>query len=107
MLQSAFTGLKADIQPLLQIRASTDADHVGTRHRSPYAKLPSNTLLQPCTTPVRATIMVFDDVLTTGKHFQVAHDLLVAALPNIRFVGLFLTRCRISAQRSKFSPQLD
>jgi hypothetical protein len=52
---------------------------------------------------VRPTIIVFDDVLTGGKDFRVASDLLNAEYPQARILGLFLARRYFSAQSIGFS----
>jgi hypothetical protein len=102
MLTQAFVGLKADIQPLLQASASTHADHLRGQ-RTTLSELLENTVLLPCQKPVRPTIIVLDDVLTSGKHFRVASDLLNAEYPQARIVGLFLARRYFSAQSLGFS----
>jgi hypothetical protein len=42
---------------------------------------------------VRPQIMVFDDVLNSGKHFKVAQQLLSQRFPDASIVGVFLARC--------------
>jgi hypothetical protein len=103
MLQQGFSGLRFDMQPLLQTRQSTAADHESGGQRATYAELLANTVLLPCSTPARPTIVVLDDVLTSGKHFRVASDLLTSAFPNARVVGLFLARRYFSAENLGFS----
>ncbi len=42
---------------------------------------------------VRPQIMVFDDVLNSGKHFKVAQRLLAQRFPGTPIIGVFLARC--------------
>jgi hypoxanthine-guanine phosphoribosyltransferase len=42
---------------------------------------------------VRPQIMVFDDVLNSGKHIKVAQQLLLQRFPAASIVGVFLARC--------------
>jgi predicted amidophosphoribosyltransferase len=43
-------------------------------------------------TPVRPEIVLFDDVLTSGKHYKAAKTRLRGALPNHPLIGLFVAR---------------
>ena len=45
-------------------------------------------LLEGC----RPTIVVVDDMLTTGAHFRAAKSVIVQALPEATVIGLFLVR---------------
>ncbi len=42
--------------------------------------------------PAPRTIGLFDDVLTTGAHFRAASNILKAAYPGVRIIGLFIAR---------------
>ncbi len=73
-LRLAFAGLDADIRPLLRQRASTVADHCSRGCRMGFGELLELTELDPgeLKRPLRALVVLFDDVLTSGKHLAVA-----------------------------------
>jgi len=43
---------------------------------------------------LRPTIAIFDDILTTGRHFRAAQALISKYRPDARFMGLFIARVR-------------
>jgi hypothetical protein len=94
-LHCAFDGYKADIRLLLRQTVSTVADHRSGDDRIDYERLLQITTLDPqcLVTPVRPVVVLFDDVLTTGKHYKVAKTRIREALPNQPIVGIFVARC--------------
>jgi hypothetical protein len=94
-LQLAFEGYRADIRPLLRQTVSTVADHLSGDGRITYEKLLEITALDPrhLRTPLRRTLVLFDDVLTTGKHYKVAKACIRQAFPEQEIVGIFVARC--------------
>ena len=92
VLQRAFSGWQFDVQPILRVRRSMRADHEGTDRMTHDELLALTELLRPAQ-PLRATIIVLDDVVNSGKHFKVAKSLLSAAYPTATIFGLFLARC--------------
>ncbi len=94
-LVSAFHGYDADIRLLLRQNGSTESDHTASGRLSPEAL---DALLQIDTVrlaerPLRQSIVLFDDLLTTGKHFKCCErrlrDVVPAAVP---IVGVFVAR---------------
>ncbi len=92
VLQRAFSGWQCDVQPILRVRRSMRADHESTDRMTHDELLALTEPLRPAQ-PLRATIIVLDDVLNSGKHFKVAKSLLSAANPTAAIFGLFLARC--------------
>ncbi|HTY48830.1 MAG TPA: hypothetical protein VMB48_03970 [Steroidobacteraceae bacterium] len=94
VLRAAFQGWAADIRPLIGQRCSTAADHE-TAGRSKLTELLALSHLDEAAAvqPPRPYLVVFDDVLTSGKHFKVAQRLLAARFPQCAVLGLFLARC--------------
>jgi len=92
VLQRAFSGWQSDVQPILRVRHSMAADHESAE-RMTHDDLLALTEALPPRNPLRRTIVVFDDVLNSGKHFKVAQTLLSAANPDAAILGLFLARC--------------
>jgi hypothetical protein len=94
VLQKAFTGSKVDIRPLLVQSRSTAADHE-TPERQRFEELLAVTRIDEAIigAGVRPQIMVFDDVLNSGKHFKIAQQLLRQRFPETSVVAVFLARC--------------
>ena len=94
LLQAAFTGFSADIRPMLELAASTPADHESSDRLS-HAALHELTRINEAyaVTPPRPNIAVVDDVLNSGKHFKVAQELLSQRFPGIPVIGIFIARC--------------
>lgn len=93
-LREAFLGYAADIRPMLRQTRSTQADHLSGGGRRRYQELLDITELDPVflTTPPRAEIVLFDDVLTSGKHFKVAKTRVLQWRPGHPVLGLFIAR---------------
>lgn len=94
-LTSAFSGYNADIRPLLRQIQSVDADHRSGRNRIGFDDLLSITEIDrtQLQTSLRQQVVLFDDVLTSGKHFKVAQTRIHAMFPEQSIVGLFVARC--------------
>jgi len=104
-LRRAFTAYDCDVRPLLYQVCSTVSDHAGG------ARLGSDTLhallrLDSAALrgrPIRQSIVLFDDVLTSGKHFKCCERRLREALPCTPIAGVFLMRRVLSPPR-RFAP---
>ncbi len=94
-LRRAFEGYRADIRPLLRQTLSTAADHRSGADRVKYERLLEITELDPqqLVTALRPVVVLFDDVLTTGKHYRVAKTRIRQASPEQPIVALFVARC--------------
>lgn len=94
VLTGAFQGFSADIRSLLIQTRSTTADHE-TSERQKFEQLLEVTRIDETAVRagVRSQIMVFDDVLNSGKHFRVALQRLGERFPNTPVIGVFLARC--------------
>ncbi len=107
-LHCAFAGYKADIRLLLRQTVSTAADHCSGDERIDYEQLLQITTLDPryLVTPLRPVVVLFDDVLTTGKHYKVAKTRIREAVPNQQIVGVFVARCvHVSESRIRAAPR--
>lgn len=94
-LARAFAGYDADVRCLLRQTSSTEADHQSGSRISPdalfallqvdHALLGSHAL--------RGSLVLFDDLLTTGKHFKSCERRLREVVPaEVPIVGLFVAR---------------
>ncbi len=93
-LRLAFSGLDADIRPLLRQRASTRADHLSGARRSTFSELLAITELDPqqLREPLRPLVVLFDDVLTSGKHVCVAKVRIQEAFPAQAIISVLVAR---------------
>lgn len=96
-LAAAFDGFDADIRPILRQTESVEADHDPNHDRISPERLSEiievdEALLNSM--DVRSNgIVLFDDVLTTGKHFRCCTDKIKHYLPDVRIIGIFVARC--------------
>jgi len=95
-LRLAFAGYRADIRLLLRQTASTPADHLSADERISFEDLLKITVVDPrhLATALRPVIVLFDDVLTTGKHYKVAKTRIREVFPEQPILGVFVARCR-------------
>ncbi len=93
-LQLAFGGYDVDVRSLLCQTCSTASDHAGPVRLSEQALLQILRIdeVQLAQSPVRGRVVLFDDVLTSGKHFKCCERRLREALPNVPIAGVFLMR---------------
>ena len=93
-LRRAFDGYAADIRLLLRQRTSTCSDHCSGGDRRSYERLLEITQLDPgcLVTPLRPVVVLFDDVLTSGKHYKVARTRIREAFPEQPIVAVFVAR---------------
>jgi hypothetical protein len=94
-LAKAFSGYDADVRSLLRQSLSTEADHNSGSRLTPdalYALIElDNSVLNAL--PLRQTIVLFDDVLTTGKHFKCCERRLREFVPtHVPIEGVFIAR---------------
>jgi hypothetical protein len=95
-LNLAFTGYNVDIRALLHQTESTGADHSSSGDRiSPEALYEVMQVNQHAlvSKPMHPYVFLFDDVLTTGKHFKCCERLLREVLSTeTQITGLFVAR---------------
>lgn len=94
-LNAAFIGYSVDIRAVLRQAESTGADHSSDYRITPdalYAVMQVDHQVLN-STPVHRDVFLFDDVLTTGKHFKCCKRRLRDVLPaDHRISGLFVAR---------------
>lgn len=93
-LKLAFAGLDADIRPLLRQRASTPADHRSRGCRIRFGELLELTELDPAELkrPLRSLVVLFDDVLTSGKHLAVGRVRIREVFPEQAIIAVAIAR---------------
>ncbi len=104
-LALAFRDYDVDLRRLLFQAQSTPADHLGST-RLTAAALLGNLCLDVASLqqrPLRQTIYLFDDVLTTGKHYKCCERRLRDVVPQAPICGVFLLRRALSRRwRGRF-----
>ena len=93
MLAVATQGLQADVRELVRQQASTEAAHLSDVRPTP-AQLAANYVIDEAAAggPPPTVIGVFDDLLTTGCHFQAMKATLAARFPEVPILGMFIAR---------------
>ena len=93
-LNLAFAGTAADVRPLLIQTNNAIADHESNERMSMSDLLDMVRVDErQLTQPPRATIILVDDVLTSGKHFKACKQRVIENLPNWDIFGVFVARC--------------
>lgn len=87
---------KLDIRRLITQKQSLSADHeatlTGTARKS-IEELRSNyVFIDSLAADIKPIICIFDDVLTTVRHYRAMSDLLTEKFPDRRIIGVFLAR---------------
>jgi predicted amidophosphoribosyltransferase len=95
IMAKAFNDYDADIRPLLRQTSSTEADHNAASRLTPDALYAltevDRSVLNAC--PVRQVIVLFDDVLTTRKHFKCCERRLRETVAtDVPIIGVFIAR---------------
>lgn len=93
-LVTAFEGYDVDVRLLLQLTHSTCADH-GSLARISIGALQGLLRLDHAALavrPVRSRIVLFDDLLTSGKHYRCCEQQLHRFLPSVPIIGCFIAR---------------
>jgi hypothetical protein len=100
IIRRAFAGYDLDVRNLLYQAVSTASDHLGERRISMpalYERIHVNWHALEAR-PVRTRLVLFDDVLTTGKHFKCCERRLRRVMPDISISGMFVARRALSGR---------
>jgi len=101
VLRQAFGDYALDLRALLYQSQPTAADHASAR-RSSFAALYGLIGLDRqllARAPLRDRIVLFDDVLTTGKHYKCCEHRLRETLDLIPISGVFVARRNLAGHR--------
>ncbi|GAA6153899.1 hypothetical protein [Pseudoteredinibacter isoporae] len=82
-----------DYRELVNQSTSTRASHESEDHRLTPDELEDLYVIdQSLLSNLRPTIVIFDDMLTTGSHFVAMRNVIQKAVPNAMIAGLFIAR---------------
>lgn len=94
ILESAF-GSTVDIKELIIQKESVEASHL-TETRPTIQQIESNyeinSEINNNNNNIKNTIILFDDVLTTGAHYIAAKKILNKSFPDKKIIGIFIAR---------------
>jgi hypothetical protein len=92
VLQKATKNYPADIQSIIVTQSSVEASHT-VSVRPPVSEIKKNYRFdEGLTKSVRNTILLFDDVLTSGAHYIACKEVIQAGFPDADIYGLFIAR---------------
>ncbi len=102
ILQKMGQGFDADVRELVVQHANMLASHEG--ERASIAELVANYSIVDALRlpPPKDHFVIFDDVLTTGRHYKAMQQVLAAAYPTATFRGLFVARRLPKAPAEEF-----
>ena len=91
VVKLACGGKGADVRELLRQAQSYEASHtqVDGQRKKPHELEAMYTVEGP---PPKGTVILVDDVLTTGAHFVAVRNVMRAAYPDRRVLGMFIAR---------------
>lgn len=109
ILLAAFGHYALDLRTLLYQSTATASDHASARRISAealYRVLGLDRALL-ARAPLRERIVLFDDVLTTGKHYKCCERRLREVLADIPISGLFVARRVLPHRRCRAPPPIQ
>jgi hypothetical protein len=109
ILLAAFGYYALDLRTLLYQSTATASDHASARRISADAlyRLIGLDHALLARAPLRERIVLFDDVLTTGKHYKCCERRLREVLADIPISGLFVARRALPRRRCRAPPPIQ
>jgi len=93
ILNMATEGRDADLRELLVQRTSMQASHTGAERTSIDALVANYDIDPALSGPPRPDgFVIFDDMLTTGRHFKAVQRVITGLYPTAPIFGLFIAR---------------
>lgn len=97
VVSGAIAGLQADARSLIAQVQAYEASHLQGEGGSRIRPTELQALYSLVAPRPRGTVILIDDVLTTGAHFVAAKAAILAEFPAVQVAGIFLARRAISA----------
>lgn len=88
-------GGAADVRELLYQQYSTRRSHLSDERVTQQELIDAYCIDESCATPLPQSVVLFDDVLTTGSHFLAARHVIQQRFGNIRVAGLVVCRRKL------------
>jgi predicted amidophosphoribosyltransferase len=87
-----YTSSPIDVRELVIQTASTDASHGSDNRLGPSDLIPIYAIDEGLAFPSPTSVVIFDDVLTTGAHFKAMQHVLSHRFPGVPIYGIFIAR---------------
>lgn len=84
--------LGADVRELIVLNDDMEAVHLASRRPRPQELQDNMHLHRGLKGDLPETIILFDDVVTTGAHFVACRDLILEEFPDTNIIGVFVAR---------------
>lgn len=81
-----------DIRELVLQKQTVQASHLSAQRPTPDEVIANYIIDDSLCAPAPETIIIFDDVITTGCHFKAMKTLLLSRFPDANIVGFFMAR---------------
>jgi hypothetical protein len=92
ILAEVAKGMRGDIRELVAMKRSVQQSHLAQERVSISELIDSMSVEEAIAEPAPRSIGIFDDVLTTGRHFKAVQAILRERFPDIPIVGVFVVR---------------
>lgn len=88
-------GNAVDVRELIYQRHSTRKSHLSNDRVTQAELIDAYRIEDSCAAPVPKSVVLFDDVLTTGNHFLAARQVIQQRFPGIHVAGLVVCRRKL------------
>lgn len=92
ILREVTRGLETDIRQLVVMTRSVAQSHLIAERVSIPELVDSMRVAEELAEPTPDSIGIFDDVLTTGRHFKAIQEVLRGRFPGVPVIGVFIAR---------------
>jgi hypothetical protein len=92
ILRQVSHGRQFDIRELVIMTRTVPQSHLAPERVSIEELIESMSINEACVRPAPQSIGIFDDVLTTGRHFKAVQTIIQQRFPSVPVVGLFVAR---------------
>lgn len=92
ILRQVSHGKQFDIRELVIMTRTVPQSHLAPERVSIEELIESMSINEACVRPAPQSIGIFDDVLTTGRHFKAVQTIIQQRFPSVPVVGLFVAR---------------
>ncbi|KVT89047.1 hypothetical protein WL76_30185 [Burkholderia ubonensis] len=104
VLQQMAQGVGADVRELVLQTANYQASHESGNDRIKLDELIAlYRINENCAAPTPSSIMIVDDVLTSGCHYRATKAVLLERFPGVAIWGLFIARRALPSAADVFS----
>jgi hypothetical protein len=92
MAHAMCSGTNLEVKELVSQQVSTEPSHLSESRPAPHNLISNYVVNESCADPAPSTIVILDDVITTGCHFKAMKAVLSRRFPDASIYGLFIAR---------------